>query len=127
MVAGLTLMIAFTFGALVWLASDVDRSVSNQSAAQSIAFQAARSGAQAAQVDSLRSGDTETLDPAAARTAATTLANALFSSYGVSGTVSVAVDAGSAKVTVTVSITDAGRTVTGVGAARAERASELPI
>ena len=44
LVTGITLIFAFTFLGLVWLARDVDRSVSNRSTAQSIAFQAARSG-----------------------------------------------------------------------------------
>ena len=37
LVAGLALIFAFTFLGLVWLARDVDRSVSNRTAAQSIA------------------------------------------------------------------------------------------
>ncbi len=45
LVVGIALMFAFTFLGLVWLARDVDRAVSNRSAAQAIAFQSARSGA----------------------------------------------------------------------------------
>ena len=56
LVAGIALIFAFTFLGLVWLARDVDRGVSNRSAAQSIAFQAARSGAQSAAAAELRSG-----------------------------------------------------------------------
>ena len=57
MVAGIALIFAFTFLGLVWLARDVDRGVSNRSAAQSIAFQAARSGAQATSISGLRGPD----------------------------------------------------------------------
>ena len=42
LVAGIALIFAFTFLGLVWLARDVDRGVSNRSAAQSIAIQTAR-------------------------------------------------------------------------------------
>ena len=42
LVTGIVLIFAFTFLGLVWLARDVDRGVSNRSAAQSIAFQSAR-------------------------------------------------------------------------------------
>jgi Tfp pilus assembly protein PilX len=121
LVVGITLMFAFTFLGLVWLARDVDRAISNRSAAQAIAFQAARSGAQAAVVPGLRGGELPTIDESAAVEAAARTATALFGSYGVSGrvtSISVAVD----DVTVSVAIDDAGRTVTGVGTVRAERA-----
>jgi len=104
----------------VWLARDVDRGVSNRSAAQSIAFQAARSGAQSASATDLRSG-VGVIDPAAARRAATSTASALFASYGVDGTVT-SVDVAADSVSVSVAITDDGRTVTGAGTVRAERA-----
>ena len=120
MVAGIALIFAFTFLGLVWLARDVDRGVSNRSAAQSIAFQAARSGAQSAALTDLRSGLT-LVDPATATQAATSTAGALFSSYGVEGTVT-SVDVVADSVSVSVTITDAGRTVTGAGTVRAERA-----
>lgn len=123
LVAGITFVFAFTFLGLVWLARDVDRSISNQSAAQSIAFQAARAGAQAAGVDGLRSGNIATLDEPVARQAALSIAATLFQSYGVDGQVtSISIGVGEPKVTVTVVIVDGGRQVTGVGSARAERA-----
>lgn len=123
MVAGITLMFAFTFFGLVWLARDVDRGVSNQSAAQSIAFQAARSGAQAASIDGLRSGDLTRLDEPRARANATSTAQQLFESYGVDGSVkSIIVDVADGKVTVTVTIVDGARSVTGTGTVSAERA-----
>jgi Tfp pilus assembly protein PilX len=121
LVVGIALMFAFTFLGLVWLARDVDRAVSNRSAAQAIAFQSARSGAQAAVVPGLRAGDQPTIDDAAARAAAGTTAAALFASYEVAGRVA-SIDVGVDDVTVTVAIDDAGRTVTGVGTVRAERA-----
>lgn len=120
LVAGIALIFAFTFLGLVWLARDVDRSVSNRSAAQSIAFQAARSGAQSAAVTDLRSGGAS-IDPALARVAAASTADALFASYGVDGTVT-SIDVGIDRVSVSVAINDDGRTVTGAGTVRAERA-----
>jgi Tfp pilus assembly protein PilX len=120
LVAGIAFMFAFTFLGLVWVARDVDRGISNQSAATSIAFQAARSGAQAALVDDVRGGDLERLDPVAARAAANSIAGQLFSSYRVAGSVtSIDVDLAASKVTVTVTITDGSKTVVGVGAAEA--------
>jgi Tfp pilus assembly protein PilX len=120
LVAGIALIFAFTFLGLVWLARDVDRSVSNRSAAQSIAFQAARSGAQSAAITDLRSGII-VIDPAAASRAATSTAGALFASYEVEGAVT-SIDVVSDSVSVTVTIRDDGRTVTGAGTVRAERA-----
>jgi Tfp pilus assembly protein PilX len=119
LVAGITLIFAFTFLGLVWLARDVDRSVSNRSAAQSIAFQAARSGAQSTALAELRSG-TAVIDPDTARRAAVDTAEQLFTSYGVNGTV-VSVDVIGDRVVVSVTISDSGRTVTGEGTVRAER------
>jgi Tfp pilus assembly protein PilX len=121
LVVGIALMFAFTFLGLVWLARDVDRAVSNRSAAQAIAFQSARAGAQAAVVPGLRTGDSPSVDAAAARLAASRIAAALFASYEVSGRItSIAV--GVDDVTVAVAIDDDGRTVTGIGTVRAERA-----
>ncbi len=120
LVAGIALIFAFTFLGLVWLARDVDRGVSNRSAAQSIAFQAARSGAQSAAISDLRSG-VVVIDPGAARQAAASTAGALFTSYGVEGDVT-AIDIVADSVSVTVTITDDGRTVTGAGTVRAQRA-----
>jgi hypothetical protein len=120
LVAGIALIFAFTFLGLVWVARDVDRGVSNRSAAQSIAFQAARSGAQSAALTDLRSGVT-VIDPAAASAAATQTAGALFASYGVDGSVT-SVDVAADSVSVTVTIVDDGLAVTGAGTVRAERA-----
>lgn len=124
LVAGIAFMFAFTFLGLVWVARDVDRGISNQSAATSIAFQAARSGAQAARIDDVRAGEFQGLDPAAARAAANSTAAQLFASYGVAGAVaSIEIDLDVSKVIVTVTITDGSKTVTGVGAAEAVEVS----
>ena len=120
LIAGIALIFAFTFLGLVWLARDVDRGVSNRSAAQSIAFQAARSGAQSAATSELRSG-VVVIDPTVALGAATATAGALFASYGVDGRVT-SIDVAADSVSVTVTIVDDGRTVTGAGTVRAERA-----
>ena len=120
LVVGIVLIFAFTFLGLVWLARDVDRGVSNRSAAQSIAFQAARSGAQAAAITDLRSG-VAVIDAAAASRAATSTAGALFSSYGVEGAVT-SIEVVADSVSVSVTITDDGLVVTGSGTVRAERA-----
>ena len=120
LVVGIVLIFAFTFLGLVWLARDVDRGVSNRSAAQSIAFQAARSGAQATAVTDLRSG-VAVIDATAASRAATSTAGALFSSYGVEGAVT-SIEVVADSVSVSVTITDDGLVVTGSGTVRAERA-----
>jgi hypothetical protein len=117
----ITLVFAFTFLGLVWLAGDVDRSVSNRSAAQSIAFQSARSGAQAASVPELRNGAVAPIDVTAAQGAARRTATTLFAEYGIAGAVT-AITVNADTVTVTVSVVDSGRTVTGSGTVRAERA-----
>lgn len=122
LVAGIVLIFAFTFLGMVWLARDVDRGVSNRSAAQSIAFQAARSGAQSASIADLRNNaDAGAIDEPAARRAAAATADALFASYDVDGSItSIEVDGD--RVAVTVEITDGNITVTGAGTVRAERA-----
>lgn len=121
LVTGIVLIFAFTFLALVWLARDVDRGVSNRSAAHSIAFQAARAGAQASDVEPLRSGGPPVVDESEARSAALRTATELFASYGLDGTVT-RVDIEAERVTVDVSISDGSVTVSGSGTVRAERA-----
>jgi hypothetical protein len=123
MVTGLVLLFAFTAGGVIWLSRDVNRVVSNRSAAQSIAFQAARSGAQQVEVGSLRDGvDRSTLmvDADRAQAAARDTAQQLFDDYAVEGVV-VAVDLPEADlVRVEVRIDDPTGDVTGVASARAE-------
>ncbi len=121
LVTALVLLFAFTAGGVIWLSRDVNRRVSNRSAAQSIAFQAARTGAQQVEVGSLREGrsDVVVLDEPEVRRRAADLAERLFDEYEVDGTVlSISVVADT--VTVQVRLADPAGDVTGVGSARAE-------
>jgi hypothetical protein len=119
MVTGLVLIFAFTAGAVVWLARDVNRSVSNRSAAQSIAFQAARSGAQQVEPQSLRDGSGAVVDRVRADSAARRTADELFDGYSVQGEVVRVVVEGDT-VEVAVRLDDPAGAVTGVASARAE-------
>ncbi len=120
LVAGIALIFAFTFLGLVWLARDVDRGVSNRSTAGSVAFQSARSGAQAAFPESLRSGQEPTIDAVSAQAAGAATAARLFAAYDVTGTVALTVTAD--HVTAVVTITDRGVTVTGRAVVQSQRA-----
>ena len=120
MVTGLVLLFAFTAGGVIWLARDANRSVSNRTAAQSIAFQAARSGAQQVAVGSLRQGAEVLVDEGAARRAAESTAADLFSGYGVDGDVVRVTIVPPDTVEVEVRISDPAGDVTGVAAAHAE-------
>lgn len=124
LVTALVLLFAFTAGGVIWLARDVNERVSNRSAAQSIAFQAARSGAQQVEVVSLREGGAASLviDEPAAREQALRIADRLFAEYDLDGTV-VRVSVEDVTVTVEVRISDPVGDVTGVGSARAEAGS----
>lgn len=113
--AAIAILFAITFLGLVWLARDVDRARSNEGAAEAIAFQAARSGAQSASIGSLRSGEI-VIDADAARRGAAATADRLFASYGVAGRVTaIDVDVPGRRVRVDVRIVDGGITVGGVG------------
>ena len=120
MVTGLVLLFAFTAGGVIWLARDANRAVSNRTTAQSIAFQAARSGAQRVAVGSLRQGAEVLVDEDAARRAAESTAADLFSGYGVDGDVLRVTVVPPDTVEVEVRISDPAGDVTGVAAARAE-------
>jgi hypothetical protein len=120
MVTALVLLFAFTAGAVIWLARDANRSVSNRTAAQSIAFQAARSAAQQLAVASLRDGATVRVEPDAARRAAEATAGDLFSGYDVDGHLVRVTVVAPDMVEVEVRISDPAGDVTGVAAARAE-------
>jgi hypothetical protein len=120
MVTGLVLLFAFTASGVIWLAVDVNRSVSNRTAAQSIAFQAARSGAQQLGISVLRADGRPLIEEERAAFAARATAAELFQGYGLTGEVvrvSV-VDPGT--VEVEVRIMDPAGAVTGVAAARSE-------
>lgn len=115
MVAAIAVMFAVTFLGLVWLARDVDRARSNEGAAEAIAFQAARSGAQAASIRSLRTGEV-VIDTSAAVAAANRSAARLFESYEVNGSVTaVDIDVTTRRVRVDVTIRDGSVSVSGVG------------
>lgn len=122
LVTAITLIFALTFLGLVWLARDVDRGVSNRSAAQSIAFQAARSGAQSVSIPQLRDpmGTGVEIDDERAASAARQTAAELFASYDLQGLVTSVVVNGD-RVSVTVQVTENGVSVTGAGTVRAER------
>jgi hypothetical protein len=124
MVTALVLLFAFTAGGVIWLSRDVNRRVSNRSAAQSIAFQSARSGAQQVQIVSLRDGGDARLviDEPAAREQALRIADRLFDEYDLDGTV-VRVTVADVNVTVEVRVSDPAGDVIGVGSARAEEGS----
>ena len=119
-VTGLVLLFAFTAGGVVWLARDANRSVSNRTAAQSIAFQAARSAAQQVAVESLRQGAEIRVDVDAARRAAASTAADLFSGYEVDGRVVNVTVVPPDIVRVEVRISDPAGDVTGIAAASAE-------
>ena len=121
LVTALVLLFAFTAGGVIWLARDVNERVSNRSAAQSIAFQAARSGAQQVEVASLRDGGPTKLaiDEPLAREQALRIATRLFDEYDVDGTV-LNISVVDVTVTVEVQISDQAGDVVGVGSAQAE-------
>ena len=119
-VTGLVLLFAFTAGGVVWLARDASRSVSNRTAAQSIAFQAARSAAQQVGVAALRDGAAIVVDDGAARRAAESTAAELFTGYDVDGQVVSVTVVAPDTVAVEVRISDPAGDVTGVASASAE-------
>ena len=125
MAVGLLLLFAFTAGGVVWLARDVDRAISNRGAAQSIAFQAARSGAQQIDVARLRVDGALVLDESTARSESADTVTRLLVAYGLDGAVT-AMDVDGGQMTVVVEVFDGGRTVTGVGVARASDGSGGP-
>ncbi len=103
-VAALVLLFAFTAGGVIWLSRDVNRVVTNRSAAQSIAFQSARAGAQQVAVGSLR-GDASSevvIDEPRARDAVGAAAERFFDSYGVTGSWSMSINGDTVTVTVTI-------------------------
>jgi uncharacterized membrane protein len=119
-VTGLVLLFAFTAGGVVWLARDANRAVSNRTAAQSIAFQAARSGAEQIRVAPLREGAEVQVDADAARRAAESTAADLFVGYEVDGSVVSVTVVLPDTVEVEVRINDPAGDVTGIAAASAE-------
>jgi hypothetical protein len=119
-VTGLVLLFAFTASGVIWLARDTNRSVSNRSAAQSIAFQAARSAAEQLGVASLRQGAEIRIDDSAARGAAESTAADLIAGYQIEGRVVDVHVIPPDTVEVEVRIHDPAGDVTGIASARAE-------
>ncbi|MDW3214901.1 MAG: hypothetical protein R8G01_12940 [Ilumatobacteraceae bacterium] len=101
-VTALVLLFAFTAGGVIWLSRDVNRVVANRSAAQSIAFQSARAGAQQVEIESLRDGAEVRIDEPRAREAVGAAADRFFESYGVTGSWTMVVDGDTVTVTVTI-------------------------
>lgn len=101
-VAALVLLFAFTSAGIVWLSRDVNRVVTHRSAAQSIAFQAARAGAQRVDVGSLRDGAAGVIVSGAAVESGRRHADTLMDAYGVRGEAEVRVDGDAVTVTVTI-------------------------
>lgn len=121
LVAGIAMMFSFTFLGLVWLAHDVDRGLSNESAAQSIAFQAARSAAQTTSIIDARAG-TVAIDPGPACASASASAARLFRSYALDGSMTrCSVDPSRVRVTVEVTIIDGAISSSGIGIVSTER------
>lgn len=101
--AALALLFAFTSVGVILLARDYDERIATRSVAQSIAFQAARAGAQQVAVGSLRGGEL-VLDVDAAEEQAVSTARSLLASHGERGDVEVYVVGD--RVTVVVEIVD---------------------
>ena len=119
-VAALVLLFAFTAGGVIWLSRDVNRVITNRSAAQSIAFQSARAGAQQVDVGSLRgSGEpTVVLNEERARAEGRRIADELFGAYGVTGTSSMSISGDTVTVTVTIDDPEGDATASGSVQAR---------
>lgn len=119
-VTALVLLFAFTAGGVIWLSRDVNRVVANRSAAQSIAFQSARAGAQQVSIGSLRSdaSDEIVIDEPRARDAVGAAAARFFESYGVTGSWSMVIVGDTVRVTVTIEDAVGDQTATGSVQAR---------
>ena len=104
LVTALVLIFSFTSVGVVLLARGYDERVTTRSVAQSIAFQAARSGAQQVSVVGLRDGGTVSIDGERAYAAAVATGRSLLADANEVGTVSVSVDGD--RVTVVVEIDD---------------------
>jgi Tfp pilus assembly protein PilX len=104
LVAALVLLFSFTAAGVILLARDYDDRLATRSVAQAIAFQAARSGAQQLDVESLRDAGAVRLDTAAATARARSTARRLLADHDARGSVSVQVVGD--RVTVVVEILD---------------------
>lgn len=124
-VATLTLSFVLITGSLVWLSTTIDGSLHARTQAQAVAFQAARAGAQAIErPDPARPG-VLVIDPVRARAAATGAVQRLLAVNGDSGSLTtIRIDG--PRVTVAVSVTSGGRTVSGVATATAHAGFDRP-
>jgi hypothetical protein len=120
----ITLCFTFLAGSLVWLSRTVDQSLDDRTNATAIAFQAARSGAQAIDPVIARSGRA-VVDPVAARLAIASTTERLLAANGDTGSLS-AVTIESNRVTVSVTITTTGRPATGTASAAAVTGVDAP-
>jgi hypothetical protein len=123
-VATLTLTFVLMAGAFIWLSRTVDRSLHDRSQATSVAFQAARAGAQAVDLEA-SNADTIVLDATRAAAAARVTATLLLTANGDSGEVGL-VRVDGPRVTVTVTITTTGRRAVGTSSATAHIGFDAP-
>ncbi|MEO5901678.1 MAG: hypothetical protein ABIR68_16340 [Ilumatobacteraceae bacterium] len=123
-VATLTLTFVFMAGGFIWLSRTVDRSLHDRAQATAVAFQAARAGAQAVDLEASSSG-TIVLDGPRAVAAARSTAATLLAANGDSGAVQ-AIRINGARVTVTIAITTTGRRAVGTSSATAHIGFDAP-
>lgn len=126
-VTALVLIFAFTAGSVILLAREYDDRITDRSVAQSIAFQAARTGAQQVALDALRDDGVVRLDVDRARAEADAAARRLLAETGKDGSALVVVSDDTVTVTITlVDVIDGGfpgsetADVVARGSARAE-------
>lgn len=115
------LLFTMTAAGILYLSRDVNRVVTNRSAAQSIAFQSARAGAQQVDVDALRTAGSDEIeiDAAAAAAESTRVGTILLDAYGLEGSVSSPGIDGDT-VTISVTVTDRYGTQTATASVQAQ-------
>jgi hypothetical protein len=121
----ITLCFTLLAGSLIWLSRTVDQSLDDRANAAAIAFQAARAGAQAIELASIRTGSV-VVDPVAARVAVTETTARLLAVNGDTGSLS-ALSIDNNRVTVSVTITTTGRSATGTASAAAVVGVDAPL
>jgi hypothetical protein len=109
----------------VWLSRTVDQSLDDRTNAAAVAFQAARAGAQAIDPVAARAG-VASIDPLAARAAVVSTTQRLLAANGDTGSLS-SLSIVSNRVTVSVTITTAGRPATGTASASAVVGVDAPL
>ena len=123
MVAGVVLMFAFTAGAIIWLARDVDRGGvgSRLRAVDRVPGGPVRRAASRHRRPAAPAGGPIDIDPELARSAAEATAARLLDAYDLDGRIT-SIDIVGDRITVALEVETAGRTVTGAGSARAQAA-----